>query len=673
MNRNAPDVPAAERAQALVNLRTLPGTDVNRVTAALGPGAPDVVRFLARPDVGAAIRAPDPFFNGERLAEMASNRDAFNRATALSPRDLQAWWAARPEAGMTVEAFFTHLRAIETFRGSLTLQDPTQARTVAAAYAQASDVRTLIPNAPYSGPSIGLPPTAGTTTRTATNLRDQISHHLAAEGFAGETLNEFRVGGTTYVVRFQNGEPAQAWRFQETPAFSATRLPLEAQLASVRGAVERAEQIATMDRVRAREALGTVSPTVQALDFLRFTRSAELRATRDVLERAQPTRFDAAPPGPVMFGPETWSNELRARKEAIVERAARLGVPETPGAAQTPTMVDAVNAVNAIKARRPGAASDPTTLAAIETQANAAEAALQRVSTEALNRVRDRVGAAALSNARSGPLAGLTDAQVGDVLAATRGLQGIGADQIRGLLHAAYPPPGTAPVSVQRVLERAPTAAERNRLLDNFARVVEAGIPGAHAVLASMVGSRTSWRGGMFTFDFLRYRGGASDVLGLEVREAAPDPQRPGEAVRVYDIVLRSGRRIIEMKDWSNWFEETIRRRDPTSRRSQFERELLLRTNNLANPEAIAELHWVFKGPGPAIAGTSNPMQVYAHIRATMRSALRPSPPNWRWRLRSATGRSPRSTLAPTSSASWRSDRTILPNRCGGSPPIPNR
>ena len=626
VDRAAPGVPAATRSRAVAHLRSLPPGEAGRIVGLLDTGAGNaLIAWLGRLDAGRAMRSSAPFPTAGRIRELLADPASAEKILALRPTDVQAWWEARPQADMSLTAFVEHLRALEAYRGSLQLDDPTQAASIAARFGQAVEVRTLVPSGPSTGPSmgpsIGAAPTPGTATRTSTQLRQRISQYLAAHGQAGERLLEWRTGSETWVVKLVDGRPDRAWRFGDGPDLLLSEEPLASQLESIRSAVEDAESIATMDRVRASERLRSVEALVRRLDPLRHTRDERLRDVRALLDRAQPERF-ATVTLPIPFGPPTRPEALGRRRDAVLARAERMGLPRSESEAGSQAIRLAIRAVNVLRARNPRGATLPETLAAIEAEADRAESAMDRVSVDALDRTTRRLGPDVIRRVRRGSLAELTDSQVGDVLEALRSRRDLGEGELRGFLHAAYPPPGVRPVSVDRVIDQAPSVAERSRAMDTFGRLVDAGLPGAHEVLRGMVGSRTSWRGGLFALDILRHHTGVQDVLALEVRETAPDPLRPREIVRIYDILRRTGRSVVELKDWSHWFEETLRSHTGSDRRSQFEREVLLRTSNLANPRGLLQLHWIFRGPGPAIAGTTNPIGVYDHIRQTMRGAL---------------------------------------------------
>jgi len=61
----------------------------------------------------------------------------------------------------------------------------------------------------------------------------------------------------------------------------------------------------------------------------------------------------------------------------------------------------------------------------------------------------------------------------------------------------------------------------------------------------------------------------------------------------------------VELKDWTNWF--------PDSLKSQFSRDVLLRTNNFTDPTGLRNIRWVFRSPAPVPE---------AEIRSAMQEAL---------------------------------------------------
>ncbi|SFK01198.1 DUF4157 domain-containing protein [Cellulomonas sp. KH9] len=639
---SAPALPAAVQADAVLALRLLPPGEGARVAGALGPpGSSDLVAWLARPDVLPLLRGTDPFGTGPRLREMLADAPAAELIRGMRPADVAAWWAARPTPDMSAVQFAQHLQALRSFRGTLELSAPGQAVTETARFGRSVADRPLVVHAPAvapgpsAAPSTSAPLTAGSATVTSTGQRARINDHLAAAGFEGHAMVEIRGLSETWVVDVVAGVPVRAWRFSDGPRLVVADLPLETRLAEVRRAVEDAETLAQVDRVRATERLAGVRALVEQLDVLRTTRAPDLADARNLLERAQPDRFVPQPvlPGPVLE-PATFAESLGRRRAGVMARAARMNLPRDAGQAPSAAARVAVLAVEALRPRNPRGASAPDTLAAIERQALAAEQALDRLSLAAYDRVVGRLGVDVVAAIRGGRLGALTDVQLGEVMESLRSRQlvppgaspDVVVDTLRGYLHALNPPPGVRSVAVERILDAAPTAAARGRAMQLFGRLAEAQVPGVHDVLRAMVGSRTSWRGGMFALEMV-VRGGPENVLAVEVRESVPDPSRPRDVVRVYDMVRRAaaGRpaelQTIELKDWSRWFEESIRSHGADGR-SQFERDVLLRTAGLTDPTGLRRLSWVFRGPGPAVDGLTDPAQVQARIRSVMRGAL---------------------------------------------------
>lgn len=290
----------------------------------------------------------------------------------------------------------------------------------------------------------------------------------------------------------------------------------------------------------------------------------------------------------------TQQQVLASRQREVVARARRLGLGNDP-------------TIQAIERLQPGRVTRPETLRQQDRLIATAERTIgqqaETMGRDALRRHRERLRRSGLSmdNVRTGALANLTDQQVGEILAQIPpGTQGLGESELRGLLFAGQAPPSGSQaerISLSRILDLSRSAAERNFILNSFGRLMEARVPGTYDVLSSMTGNANNWRGGAWMLEYARYLGGR--VAAFEV--SVSDPQL-GE--RRYDIVLTDGTRV-ELKDWENWF--------PDSLQSQFRRDVLLSTNNFANPDAITRVRWVFRTPGPVSA---------AEIRATMREAL---------------------------------------------------
>ena len=308
------------------------------------------------------------------------------------------------------------------------------------------------------------------------------------------------------------------------------------------------------------------------------------------------------------------------RRETLGQRARSLGLMQAvpdfgPGSSRARPMTVAEQAVRQaaqtamlrVANLHPRAVTREATLAQQEQLVQQAETAaareINRLADLAFERhsVRLREAGLSLENVRTGELATLTDRQVGEALAEVPGAQGLGEAQLRGILYAARgAPEGGERISIRRLFDMARSAAERNAVLANFARLMDQGVPGTYEVLRTMTSSRNNWRGGVHIVDYALNGTGGTAVARFEF--VMVDEMSGG--MRVYDIILADGTRI-QGKDWSNWF--------PDSLRSQFRRDVLIMTRQFATPEGLERLRWVFRAPGPVSE---------AVIRETMRQAL---------------------------------------------------
>jgi hypothetical protein len=197
----------------------------------------------------------------------------------------------------------------------------------------------------------------------------------------------------------------------------------------------------------------------------------------------------------------------------------------------------------------------------------------------------------------------MTDREVGEMLLQVpAGVQGLGEAQMRGLLYAARGAPSGSSaqeVDIGRIFLLERSAAERNFMLETFAQLMDARIPGSYDVMSAMTSSRTNWRGGIWMFEYARLGLGIDRLARFEV--AVVDPATGAE--RRYDLVTTNGQRL-ELKDWARWF----------SVRSQFARDVLLNTSNLTDPAGLSNVRWVFRAPA---AGRTE-----AQIRQEMMEAL---------------------------------------------------
>lgn len=271
---------------------------------------------------------------------------------------------------------------------------------------------------------------------------------------------------------------------------------------------------------------------------------------------------------------------LRARQQALLARARRLGVTD-------PTLT-AISAARLQVAQR----TRPEALDAAERLIAEAErvagAEMENQTRNVLANLRRRLGARAIDQIRAGELAGVTDADLADVLWQARGLKNMGVAQLRALVFAARP--GEPAIDFPRLLRTIRSGgfnvADRNFALETFTQMMELRIPGARQTLADMARSTGSFRGGLFEMEAIRYLGGVEQVRGSQVRRAI------GARAREYDIELTNGTRV-ECKDWATWeyAEESLG--DP------FARDMLALTDNFANPAGMRRLRYLFRSPPP--------------------------------------------------------------------------
>ncbi len=295
--------------------------------------------------------------------------------------------------------------------------------------------------------------------------------------------------------------------------------------------------------------------------------------------------------------------KLAQRKENLVERADRLGFADTT--------IDDIRKLKPRDSTRQGTLKKTKwALDAAEKQIKQAErygtTKLDELAKKAYERVSQRLtkkfGPDAMTKLREGKLSSMTDAEVGEALRVTFGEQGLDIAELRGLLHASRPGPNGELMNTGMIFNRARSAGERNFVLRTFGEMMDKNIPGSYDVMRSMTTSRNNWRGGMWQMEYAKAGVGLDNIKAFEVTQSLVIEGE--EKVRRYDIELKDGTRL-ELKDWNNWF--------PGSLKSQFGRDVLLRTDNFSNPGGLRTIRWVFRAPGPVPK---------AEIQAAMNEAL---------------------------------------------------
>jgi hypothetical protein len=298
-----------------------------------------------------------------------------------------------------------------------------------------------------------------------------------------------------------------------------------------------------------------------------------------------------------VVGALTRQQSLAQRQQSIVERATALGLGDDP-------------AIVAIRNRRPldttGARGLNQTERLIERAEETINPQIREQARAAYDRHRDRLrrNGMSIDNVRSGELANLTREQVGEALARIpTGLQNLGEAELRGVLYAVHGRAAgsqASPIDIGRLASLARSSVERANVLSAFGALMEARVPGAYEVVSTMTANANNWRGGAFMLQYARVNVSIDRIAAFEVTQV--DPLTGG--MRRYDIVLTNGDRV-ELKDWRNWF--------PDSLQSQYRRDILLSTNDFADPNGLHRVQWVFRGPEPRPVET---------IRDTMRTTL---------------------------------------------------
>lgn len=562
--------------------------------------APAVVEFLARPSVGRVMAQSDSAYSVSLIRLMMTDLAVYRGIANIEPATLQRWWHSGYEGSSPRNGrnFVNFLEGMQGFKGDLTVTNAAHARSLAESHrAATSEVGHLTPRplVQNTGPSVSA---VGSSSRASYSTIELIRAELHRMGHTSR-MEHITVENETYVVQRSGTGPSGAWRFRGGTLIET--IPIETRLREIRREVQRAETHARADRGRAVGILAGVASQVESMRFLTHSRDSALANERSLLLRADPLRFGSASLDPV-HTVMTRSEGARAGRVEVVARASQMRVETGVGRA-TPELRRAVEAVEVVRGRRPNSRSTEQYLESFEGEIASAHAAMDALAEAAVARTRRRLTAQGYAAATAD--ISLTPVRIGEALEATRGMQGFGTAQVRGLLLAAE-----AGIDTARVLSTARSAAERNRVLDTYGRLSDAGVEGTSAVLESMVRGQNAWRGGVWQFDFVRYR--LSDISQV-ARFEATEIDAGSSSLRIYDIVLRDGRRL-EMKDWTNFFEGSMR--------SQWRRDVRINTEGLTDPWGLLRMQWIFRGLGPTIEGVGTPQAKVDYLRGMMRAEL---------------------------------------------------
>jgi hypothetical protein len=187
-------------------------------------------------------------------------------------------------------------------------------------------------------------------------------------------------------------------------------------------------------------------------------------------------------------------------------------------------------------------------------------------------------------------------ADYADFLVTLSGSHGVTAETLRGLGYLTQEPPqGTnRAIDANKVLGMARTAAERNMVLQQFARIMEAqpgGIPGGYRLMTDMTINANNWKGGAWILKWMAENPGKiHEIASFEQTDIMTPAQSGAQAPieRRYDVVLKSGK-TLEFKSWTNWFPESILK--------QFRKDVLLTTRSFTYLGNIENIRWLFEGP----------------------------------------------------------------------------
>jgi hypothetical protein len=571
-----PALPKDVRAKAAAALAALPPGDATRVALELSStGGEAVLRWIA--DLGGKPR----FMDAQTMLDCANNPSQLARLKAVPIADLEAWHQTPFEKAMGnrgTDAFLDFLDEVRSRRGTLSVKNAGEAAAITQEIVSAAKADEIAPE--YTGPSMQAPGDEPRADRPSTS---KWMEQKKKAGYGG-TFYEVNVGGVTRLLQTNNGAILRAWTWQDGNAVN--QIDVAATIKSLRDGLARAESI--KDPAQKKAAVDALRPLADQLTFLRQTRVEGLADVFSLIDQVRPPlRPDAqvpAPDAPPAAEPEavpvTTREVIVRRHSTLLERAKNQGKIDDP----------LIGGILSEWNPRTGAKAPTNPMAAldmIEKQLNAARDA-------AVKQYKKRFGAADIERLQKEAFGGRAD--FGDYLASLKGSQGLDLQALRGFGYMTQEPPsGEPPIDVQKVLARARTAAERNMVMQQFARIMESrpgGIPGAYRLLADMTSGKNSWRGGAWTLKSLALNTHIKleDVSAFEQTqtEKIDVAGTESDVIRRYDVVLKSGQKI-ELKSWTRWFPDSIR--------SQFRRDVILQTGKLTDIEGISNMRWLFEGP----------------------------------------------------------------------------
>ncbi len=593
-----PELSVPARGRVMAALGEVPGANVGTLIAGLtGPNGRALVEFLSAPAAGEVLATSSR--GGEVLA-FALEDASLRVRLAAEGADLVRWNDLPYEqiyGRRDARAFASLLSDVAAQRGSLS----------ATAEQRSLTFGRLRDGAEASGFSRHEPTTIRAPGPRQLEASDHMRTLIRERGLAGEFRSARRDDGHWF---FQVVDGVVERAFQFAPGASA---PVEIDVAAARATLQSAVDSAGREPERAAAILAAARPTAERIAPLRELRGLSLSTEIGLIDRVLPVtaiavvpaveRAPAPEPSAEPLVAVTTRGRLAARRAEVLGRARRMGLLD---AAVTRPELDALTSWNPRDATT--APADPAGALA------SAESLLETEVARATRQARRNLGARTYDALRA-EFADATSAD--EAMRLVHGRHHVTRDVIRGLAYASQAPPaGEAGVTIraERIFELAPSARDARLALETFARLRDAGIPGAHRLLSDMVASRSSFRGGLFTLRAIadgRIPIGEVATLELPATMTVEVNGVPVEIGRRYDVVLTSGERV-EMKSWTRWFPDTIR--------SQFGRDAVLATDNFRNPGALREIRWIFEDLPTVTEGT--PPRTRRMTDAEARSAV---------------------------------------------------
>jgi hypothetical protein len=570
-----PDASVATRSNAAAALDALPAAEATQVALQLtGPKAQAVLEWLA--ELGSKGGAPR-FVSGDLLQFVASREGPLEILRGERQSDLDAWAQTSFEQvvrNRSGGAFLEFISEVRQRRGSLKVAGPAEAQAITTELAAAAEVSKVV--AP--GPSVSAPGSVHEPTVWEWVQGQQ------RRGMTGEFV-QATIDGQVRVLQLRDGVVIRSWTWNGSEGVNP--VDVKGTLDLLKAGVQTADKTADpAQRAALMEALGPYADSVSFLRRVRggFGASLEISEALNLIDRIRPKSVPAETKPAAEIKPEpapdlppvTTRDMYITRHRMLTQRAANQGM--------TGPLLDAVQNWNPRTGEN--APSNPTaTLELLEQQLNSARDAALKQYRKKFKGEMDRVKQA---------FGGRED--FADFLVTLSGSHKITPEMMRGLGYMTQePPPGIKrPIDVNDVLGMSRTAAERNMVLQQFARIMEAqpgGIPGGYRMLSDMTINANNWRGGAWILKWMAENPQKIGEIASFEQQDIMTPAESGAPAKIdrrYDVVLKSGK-TLEFKSWTNWFPESILK--------QFRKDVLLHTRSFTFLGNIENIRWLFEGP----------------------------------------------------------------------------